>query len=102
MALSAISLGLRIVAYSVNPVIGASLTVISMINASRSDIAKAIPAVICFMQIRCRNFIYSVILLCLIFTVMIFYADVGKNKKSVKKGKQKKKAKKRRQNSRKN
>ena len=78
LALSAISLGLRIVAYSINPLFGASLTVISLINAARSDIAKAIPGIICFMQIRCRNFIYSVILLWGFFAWLIFYFDRNK------------------------
>jgi hypothetical protein len=78
LALSAVSLTLRIVAYSINPIFGASLTVISLINAARSDIAKAIPGIICFMQIRCRNFIYSVILLWGFFTWLIFYFDPNK------------------------
>jgi hypothetical protein len=81
IALSVVSLGVRIVAYSVNPILGASLTVISLINAARSDIAKAIPGIICFMQIRCRNFIYSVIILWGLFAWLIFYFDQNKAKK---------------------
>lgn len=75
IALSAVSLGIRIVAYSVNPILGASLTVIGLINAARSDISKAIPGIICFMQIRCRNFSYSVILLWGFFALLIFHFD---------------------------
>ncbi|MCF6175598.1 MAG: hypothetical protein L3J71_07515 [Victivallaceae bacterium] len=102
LALSTISLGIRIVAYSVNPILGVSLTVISLINAGRSDISKAIPGIICFMQIRCRNFIYSIILLWGFFTFLVFRFDrdkqkTGKAKSSVKKSSKARKSPRKRQ-----
>ena len=87
LALTIISLGVRIIAFSINPIVGASLTVISLINASRSDIAKAIPGIICFMQIRCRNFIYSSIMLWGFFIFLVFY--FANNKQDKKKSKPK-------------
>ncbi len=78
LALSIISLSVRIIVFSINPIVGASLTAISLINASRSDIAKAIPGIICFMQIRCRNFIYSFVILWGFFTFLVFYFDGDK------------------------
>jgi len=78
LTLSIISLSVRIIAFSINPIVGASLTAISLINASRSDIAKAIPGIICFMQIRCRNFTYSFVILWGFFTFLVFYFDGDK------------------------
>ena len=88
IALSAISLGVRIIAYSINPILGTSLTVIGLINAARSDISKAVPGIICYMQIRCRNFIYSVLILFSFFTWLIFYMEKLRSpKKSASRGK---------------
>jgi hypothetical protein len=56
---SAVSLTVRIAAWGINPIFGAALSLASLIQSAMSDINKAIPGIITFMQIRSRNFLYS-------------------------------------------
>lgn len=56
---SAVSLTVRIAAWGINPLLGAALSLASLTQSAMSDINKAIPGIITFMQIRSRNFLYS-------------------------------------------
>ncbi len=83
--LTAVSFGVKLVAWTINPLIGASLTLIGIGQAGLSDMNKAVPGIITFMQIRCRNFIYSLALLWGISGFFILRSKTQKTKSSGKK-----------------
>lgn len=83
LGISAISMGLRIFAASINPFVGVGVTAVSVAQMSMSDMTKLLPAIICFMNIRNRNFSYTFLLswgLC----VFLFYRPRAKKDDSKK------------------
>lgn len=58
MGLGASSLAFSIFVSAFNPIAGAAFAAVSVTQASLSDPAKAIPGIITFKTIRCRNFSY--------------------------------------------
>ncbi|OGV48617.1 MAG: hypothetical protein A2X49_10960 [Lentisphaerae bacterium GWF2_52_8] len=66
------SLALRIAAASLNPAVGLTITGASIVQASLSDPAKAIPGILCFLDIRFRNFSWC-FLISWALSSLIFY-----------------------------
>ncbi len=91
-AIGGVSAGLRLSTVTINPFLGAAMTMLSLIQASLSDTMKAIPGIICFMQIRCWNFIYTFAALWFLSGIaMIFFGrGKGKGKKKASSGGKKK------------
>ncbi len=87
--------GLRLTSVTINPFLGAAMAMLSLIQASLSDTMKAIPGIICFMQIRCWNFIYTFAALWAITGIIMLLSGrrgKGKNKKAAPAGGKKKAA----------
>jgi len=70
LVLSVVSLTLRF-AGTVDPVVGAFVTGVSVVNSVRSDPIKATPGVICFLKIRGINCLLTLVILWLLQLILL-------------------------------
>jgi len=56
LGIETLSLAVKILITSLNPIAGGAITLASAAYQSSSDPVKAVPGIVCFMNIRCRNF----------------------------------------------
>lgn len=91
LGIGASSLAFSIFVSAFNPIAGAAFTAASLTQASLSDPAKAIPGIITFKKIRCRNFSYC-FLISWGLSVFMFYRRSAPAKEEKVSAKKKKKA----------
>ncbi|MDD3117916.1 MAG: hypothetical protein PHQ27_01935 [Victivallales bacterium] len=75
---------------AINPFLGAVAQTLLRFRETRDDAARVVPGIVCFMRLRCRNFIYTFAALWLltgVVMVLIGCRGGGKDKKKKKKKK---------------